>query len=202
MLSTVKDRLDRRDDEGFTLIELMVVVLIIAILLAIAIPTFLGARGQANSRAVQSSLRNALTAEQTYYSNNQEFNDTSTTDPATNTVPSIATIEPNLTWNKSTTLPSTTQNPNSIYATVGTVSTSWDTVVLQAEGKDGNCYNVYQTNGQAGTAATGYSVTKGACKAYTISSTAATVAPGSASSNINTSGGTGGVAPTAWYSAW
>ena len=34
-----------REEDGFTLIELMVVVLIIAILIAIAIPTFLGARG-------------------------------------------------------------------------------------------------------------------------------------------------------------
>src|SRR5262249_6810525 len=49
----------RRDgDEGFTLIELMVVVLIIAILIAIAIPTFLGARQRAQNRAAQSSLRN------------------------------------------------------------------------------------------------------------------------------------------------
>src|SRR5437868_905299 len=53
----------RRDaEEGFTLIELMVVVLIIAILIAIAIPTFLGARTRAQDRAAQSSLRNALTA--------------------------------------------------------------------------------------------------------------------------------------------
>ena len=38
-------------DAGFTLIELMVVLLIIAILLAIAIPTFLGVTGSANDRA-------------------------------------------------------------------------------------------------------------------------------------------------------
>ncbi|MDE3206718.1 MAG: prepilin-type N-terminal cleavage/methylation domain-containing protein, partial [Acidobacteriota bacterium] len=53
MLSSIKERRDR-DEEGFTLIELMVVVLIIAILLAIAIPTFLGARNGANARAAQS----------------------------------------------------------------------------------------------------------------------------------------------------
>ena len=41
--------------------------------------------------AAQSSLRNALTSEQTYYTNNQLFGDTTTT-------PTIGSIEPNLTW--------------------------------------------------------------------------------------------------------
>lgn len=50
------------DEQGFTLIELMVVVLIIAILIAIAIPTFLGAQDRARDRAAQSDLRNAYTA--------------------------------------------------------------------------------------------------------------------------------------------
>ena len=61
------------DEEGFTLIELMVVVLIIAILLAIAIPTFLGARKRAQDRAAQSSLRNSLTAAKTVYTDTQTY---------------------------------------------------------------------------------------------------------------------------------
>ena len=70
MLHILKNRRDqaRSTDDGFTLIELMVVVLIIAILLAIAIPTFLGAQNKAKDRSAQSSVRNALTAAKTIYS--------------------------------------------------------------------------------------------------------------------------------------
>lgn len=55
----------RDEDDGFTLIELMVVVLIIAILLAIAIPSFMGAKARASERRSQGGLRNALTAART-----------------------------------------------------------------------------------------------------------------------------------------
>ncbi len=62
----MRNRLTRTDD-GFTLVELMVVVLIIAILIAIAIPTFLGARTRAQDRAAQVDLRNALSAAKVFY---------------------------------------------------------------------------------------------------------------------------------------
>src|SRR4051794_17307474 len=88
--STMRRRSESRDERGFTLIELMVVVLIIAILLAIAIPTFLGARNRANDRAAQSSLRNALTAAKTIYTDNQDYTQADAT--------KLATVEPSLSF--------------------------------------------------------------------------------------------------------
>jgi len=87
LLHSLKSR--RRDEEGFTLIELMVVVLIIAILIAIAIPTFLGARERAQDRAMQSDLRNALTAEKTYYTDSEVYSAV---------VVDMKAIEPSLDW--------------------------------------------------------------------------------------------------------
>lgn len=71
---TNRRRAARRSPEGgFTLLELMVVVLIIALLIAIAIPTFLGARRRAQDRQAQSHLRAALIAQKVHYTKSLRY---------------------------------------------------------------------------------------------------------------------------------
>ena len=61
---------EKREDAGFTLIELLVVILIIAILAAIAIPVFLRQREKGWISQMESALKNAATAEQSFATTN------------------------------------------------------------------------------------------------------------------------------------
>ena len=120
MLKAMRSRLNK--DEGFTLIELMVVVLIIAILVAIAIPTFLGQRKNAQDSAAKSNVRNALATEKAYFSVNQAF---------TATTADLAAIEPNL-------FGTTAADP--VTATVGTNGVS---VCLTQQSDGGDYFSVW-----------------------------------------------------------
>lgn len=67
-----------REEHGFTLVELMVVIFIVAILVVLALPTFLGTRTRAADRATQADIRNAFAAERAYYTDTLTY----TTNPA------------------------------------------------------------------------------------------------------------------------
>ncbi|HEY3832120.1 MAG TPA: prepilin-type N-terminal cleavage/methylation domain-containing protein [Acidimicrobiia bacterium] len=146
LASTLAARRRNNPDEGFTLIELMVVVLIIAILIAIAIPTFLGARSRAQDRAAQSSLRNALTAAKTIYTDAEDY--TQATPGASG---SLVGVEPSLTF-----VGTASTGPNEIY--VNPVSAS--VIQMSAQSKSNVCMWIQDNTAGPGTQ---YAKTNGAC---------------------------------------
>ena len=73
MFKRIRTRVDGASEHGFTVIELLVVIIIIGILLAIAVPSYLGFRDRAANNAMKANLRAALPAAETYYSDNGAY---------------------------------------------------------------------------------------------------------------------------------
>ena len=89
--------------------------------IAIAVPTFLGARTRAQDVSAKSDLANALTTEKTSYTDNQQW----TADTAT-----LQAIEPSLKWGTALTV------------SVGTYSATDDVVCLQETSASGHVFSI------------------------------------------------------------
>jgi type IV pilus assembly protein PilA len=85
MLTTLQRRVG--DERGFTLIEILVVILIIGILAAIAIPSFITQKDKASDSGAKSFARHLQTAQEAYYTDNNAY---------ANALSALQRIEPSL----------------------------------------------------------------------------------------------------------
>jgi general secretion pathway protein G len=62
-----------KDEKGFTLVELMIVIIILAILTAIAVPSYMVLRNRARTAAAQSEMKNIATALEMYFADKETY---------------------------------------------------------------------------------------------------------------------------------
>ena len=138
--ATRRRRPPSRFEGGFTLLELVVVVTIIGVLLAIALPGLTAAQASAQDHAAQANIRTALVAANTAF--------ISTPDQSFDTItPAVlSAAEPSLRWSTG----QSTSGPGTIAALNGqVVETGGWAIGLAVDAGDGTCWYAFQADNDA-----------------------------------------------------
>lgn len=126
-MSTTRSSTERED--GFTLVELAVVLVVLAVLVAVAIPTFLSARRSADDEAAKSAAMNGLKVQRLLYSDGDGYGD----------LQAARKAEPNLAFDE---LPDEIDADEPVPAVLGVVYLRHDEdeVVVVSRSKSGRCF--------------------------------------------------------------